>query len=285
MEELNLDNGLLWIWEQQTDFLLLNGSNLPNLYEQDNIIYEYNQWKTNDCTIYSAFWAVSDLMNYEFTEQEIKDINELSYSRGRIRWNWWYVASAVKCVADRWNTHHKELWKVAYYRIDLRDDELVDQILDKWYTLCSGYQWNYKYNTDFAQDSKLDESSFGEKTYWHAVSWRKINWVRCIKDNYKWHTYKWNDINKYAVIPSCSKEVEDWTYFVWAYLFTKVAEDNYEELKRLEKFKTTLNIAIEANSALRHLTNDKKYQNRLHTLNETHRKKMKDIEEQVALHS
>ena len=219
------------------------------------------------------------------SKEEIKDINELSYSRGRIRWNWWYVASAVKCVADRWNTHHKELWKVAYYRIDLRDDELVDQILDKWYTLCSGYQWNYKYNTDFAQDSKLDESSFGEKTYWHAVSWRKINWVRCIKDNYKWHTYKWNDINKYAVIPSCSKEVEDWTYFVWAYLFTKVAEDNYEELKRLEKFKTTLNIAIEANSALRHLTNDKKYQNRLHTLNETHRKKMKDIEEQVALHS
>ena len=63
------------------------------------------------------------------------------------------------------------------------------------------------------------------------------------------------------------------------------AVDNYEELKRLEKFKTTLNIAMEANSALWRLTNDVKYRDWLHTLNENHRKKMKDIEAQIVLHS
>lgn len=93
------------------------------------------------------------------------------------------------------------------------------------------------------------------------------------------------ETNIYSVVPSCSKLVEDKTYYPLAYVYTKVAEDNYEELKRLEKFKTTLNIAMEANSALRHLTNDIKYRDWLHTLNENHRKKMKDIEAQIVLHS
>lgn len=285
MDELTFNNGLLWVWEQQTDFLLLNGNNLPKLYDQDNEIYEYNQWNTNDCTIYSAFWAISDLMNYKFTKEEIADINELSYSRGRIRGEWWYISSAVKCVADRWNSHHKELGKVAYYRVELSDDELVDEILDKGYTLCSWYKWNNKYNIDFTQDDKLDGSEFGAKTYWHAVSWRKVDWVRSIKDNYAWRKYKWMDTNIYTVIPSCSKLVEDKTYYPFAYVYTKVAEDNYEELKRLEQMKSLLNVACEAHSTLRHLTNDKKYKDFLHTINETHRQKMKDCDEQIALHS
>ena len=68
--------------------------------------------------------------------------------------------------------------------------------------------------------------------------------------------------------------VDDDTYYANAYLFTKVKEDNYEELKRLESFKTTLITAMECNSELRHLTNDSKYKDWLHEINETHRKKM-----------
>lgn len=287
-EELLIDNWLLGDWYQETDFLLLNGSNLPNLYQQDNQIYEYDQWKSNDCTIYSAFGAISDLMNYKFSAEEIKEMNELSYTMWRKRWNGWFVFKAIDCVRKRWNSKTdlvKKYGKVASYRVDLTDDVLVDEILDKGYTLCSWYNGNGKYNVDFTIDDELDWSEFWEKTYGHAVSWRKVNWERCIKDNYKWRSYQWVDTNIYKVIPSCSQLVNDNTYFQNAYLFTKVAEDNYEELKRLEKFKTTLNIAMEANSALRHLTNDVKYRDWLHTINENHRKKMKDIEEQVALHS
>lgn len=287
-EELLIDNWLLGDWCQATDFLLLNGSNLPKLFQQDNQIYEYDQWKSNDCTIYSAFGAISDLMNYKFSAEEIKEMNELSYTMWRKRWNGWFVFKAIDCVRKRWNSKTdlvKEYGKVASYRVDLTDDVLVDEILDKGYTLCSWYNGNGKYNVDFTIDDKLDWSEFGEKTYGHAVSRRKVNWERCIKDNYKWRSYKWVDTNIYKVIPSCSQLVNDNTYFQNAYLFTKVKEDNYEELKRLEKFKTTLNIAMEANSTLRHLTNDVKYRDWLHTLNENHRKKMKDIEAQIVLHS
>lgn len=287
-EELLIDNWLLGDWYQATDFLLLNGSNLPELFQQDNQIYEYNQWKSNDCTIYSAMGAVSDLWNYKFSEEEIKSINELSYTMWRIRGNGWYVFKAVDCVRKRWNNNEalvNRYGKIASYRLDLRDNELVDEILDKWYTLCNWYQWNAKYNADFLADGKLDGSKFDNKTYWHAVSWRKVNGKRCIKDNYAWRQYKWEDRNIYEVIPTCEQLVDDDTYYANAYLFTKCSQDNYAELKRLEQFKTTLVTAMECNSELRHLTNDTKYKDWLHELNETHRKKMKDIEAQIVLHS
>jgi hypothetical protein len=68
-------------------------------------------------------------------------------------------------------------------------------------------------------------------------------------------------------------------------LFTKIKEDNFEDLIRLEKFKRTLNVAMTANSELRHLTNDQKYKDWLHSLNENHRKKMIDIENEIKKNS
>lgn len=278
-----MDNWLLWDWYQETDFLLVNGSWLPKLFQQDEEIYEYNQGTTNDCTIYSAFWAISDLMNYKFSEAEIKDINELSYTMGRKRGNWWFVFKAIDCVRKRWNNNKelvKKYWKVASYRIDLRDDVLIDEILDKGYTICSWYDGNGKYNVDFTIDDQLDWAEFGSPTYWHAVSWRKVNGERCIKDNYAGRKYNWVDTNIYKVIPACSKLVENNVYFQNAYLFTKVAEDNYEELIRLEKVKALCNNVLEANSALWNWTNDKTLQNKLHDTSERIRNNnLKYIEE------
>ena len=71
-----VDNWLLWDWYKQTDFILSSSNNLPDLFKQDDIIYEYNQWTSQDCTIYSAIGAVSDLMNYQFTAEEIKEIKK-----------------------------------------------------------------------------------------------------------------------------------------------------------------------------------------------------------------
>ena len=39
---------------------------------------------------------------------------------------------------------------------------------------------------------------------------------------------------------------------------------------------------IEDNSTMRHLTNDENYRVKLHNMNERHRDKLKDIEEQLA---
>ena len=128
MEEFN---GCLGIWEQVTDYQLCEWDidTLPELTKQDEVIYQYNQWKRSrsqvSCTIFAAAWMLSDLKNFEFSEAQLKEMDELSYTRGRIRWQWWYVQSAVKCVADRWNESDlsKTHWKVAYYRIGKYDND------------------------------------------------------------------------------------------------------------------------------------------------------------------
>ena len=85
MEELN---GCLWLGAENSDFLLTwwEVDNLPELTQKDDKIFEYNQSWTPHCTLYSAFGAVSDLFNYEFTQKEIDEMVEESYKRGRIKW-------------------------------------------------------------------------------------------------------------------------------------------------------------------------------------------------------
>lgn len=278
MEDLN---GCIGIWAENTDYLLTGevAEWLPELIQQDTKIYEYSQSWTPHCTLYSAFGAVSDLFNYEFTQKEIDEIVEESYKRGRIKWEWWYVKSAVDLVADYWNEHHSDLWKVVYYRVSLYDTELVDKILTKNYTLCSWYRGNTAYNNDYKADCILNWTSFGTGTYWHAVSWIGREWKRFIKDNYKGRKNWKLSTNIYEVEHTPAELVSWWTYFVDAYLYTKV--DNKEEVKRLNEFKTNLLQAIELNSKMWHQTNDTNYQWILHYVNEKHRKKLKDIESEL----
>ena len=79
--------GCLGTGNEITDYVLCDGDIdlLPNLYQQDNIRYEYNQsnqsWSKKSCTIFSAMGMVSDLMNYEFSLKELKEVDELSYEK------------------------------------------------------------------------------------------------------------------------------------------------------------------------------------------------------------
>ena len=63
-----------------------------------NIIKVIKTGSRVSCTIFAAMWMLSDLINYEFS-LDLKEVDELSYERGRIRGQWWYVQSAV----DRYN--------------------------------------------------------------------------------------------------------------------------------------------------------------------------------------
>lgn len=287
-------NGCLWVWEKETDFILeeweIDG--LPTLFDQDEIFFEYNQndheRSKKSCTLFNAFGAVSDLRNYEFNIDQIKEMDDLSYTKWRLKWHWRNTKDAVDLVAKRRNSNDelvKKYWKVAYYRINMKKDDLVQKILDKNYTICRWFQWNSKYQNDYRSDGVLNWFEFGSKTYWHSVWFRKHNWKKCVKDNYKWRKNNWISTNFYEVEPSCNDEIKWWTFYLRWYLFTKVKEDNFEDLIRLEKFKRTLNVAITANSELRHLTNDQKYKDWLHSLNENHRKKMIDIENEIKKNS
>lgn len=279
MEEII--NGCLWDGATNSDFLLSweEIEQLPELPTQDTKIYEYHQWATPHCTLYSAFGAVSDLFNYEFTQKEIDTMVEESYNRGRIKWEWWFVRSAVDLVADYWNANHSNLGKVVYYCIDMYDTEKVDKILKKNYTICSWYRGNKAYNAD-RNDGVLNWVSFWASSYGHAVSWIGREWKRYIKDNYKGRKSWKLSTNIYEVEHTPWELIGGNTFYQHWYLYIKVS--NEEEIKRLEEMKTKLLTAIQMHSDLRHLTNDTNYQGILHYTNEKHRNKIKDIEAQLA---
>ena len=278
MEEL--ENGCLGIWEQLTDYLLCEWDidTLPELPIKDRVRYEYNQnnwdWSRKSCTIFTAAWALSDLKNYRFSEAELKSMDELSYTRWRIRWEGWYVQSAVKCVADRWNESElsKKYWKVAYYRISKYEDNTIQWALDKLYTLDTNYNWNSNYNKDYKDDWILNGTEFWVATYGHSVGIIWENGTRSVKDNYYWRQY-----NIYGLEHKIS-EIKCYG----SYLYIYVDVDNLKEVKRLNEMKVLTLRMIEDNSTMRHLTNDENYRVKLHDMNNRNREKLKDIEEQLA---
>ena len=273
----------LGIWEEDTDYVLCDWDIdlLPELYQQDQIRYEYNQgnqsWSIKSCTIFAAMWMLSDLMNYEFSLAELKEVDNLSYEHGRIKWQWWYVKSAVDLVAKWWNEKHRDLWMVAYYRVSKYSD-MVDKIIEKWYTLDTNYCPTVEYAKDYYLDWVLEGTEFWTKTNWHSVC--VINdWVRKIKDNYKWRKNpSWKDVNIYEVKNQIAKITNYWPYL---YLFTKVQEDNMQEIKRLNEVKAKCNVIINHLGELRNMVNDTNFQWILHYTAEKLRKKINDANEQL----
>lgn len=286
MPEELLPVGCLWDWAEETDFLLCEWDvdHLPTLYQQDNIIFEYNQgnqtWSKVSCTIFAAMWMLSDLMNYQFSLDEIKEVDELSYSAGRIRGQWWYVKDAVKLVAKWWNEKHSD--KVAYYRVYKYDNSVIDDLLDKNYTIDTNFCPTVDYSRDYRPDARLDWYEFWTKTNWHSVDIISYKGKRSVKDSYKGRKTQdgKKDCNIYELVNPLSKITNFGMYW---FVYTKVSEDNYERLKELNEFKTILLLAIENNSKMWHLTNDDKYKDLLHLTNEANRKKLADINEQLKL--
>jgi len=278
-----MPNGCYGLGEKDTDYRLTEWllDALPTLYQQDEIIFEYNQFNQKrsqkSCTLFSPIWAISDLFNVEIPLSTIKAWDEGSYEHGRTPWEWWLVAMWVDYICDCWNNsdYGKKYGKVAYYSIDLKDNALLKWVLEKRYTVCTWYNWNATYNNDKNADWVLNGTEFGKTTYGHAISaiWSVNKSPARIKDNYKWLKYNIYDVeHEFSQIPC---------FFSKGYVITKVAEDALEEVKRLNEFKATLMTAIEQHSKLRHLTNDKNYQGILHYTNEKHRAKIKDIDEQL----
>lgn len=281
---VDIENGCIGLWEKESDYILDEWllDALPTLYQQDEIIYQYNQgtqeWSTKSCTVFSPIWAISDLFNVQIPLTVAKQWDDDTYGNGRVKWQWWLVAKWVEHVVKEWNGSEfaKKYWKAAFYSIDLKNDDLVKWVLDKRYTICTGYQWNATYNKD-KRDWVLENTEFGTPTYWHAVSaiWSINDCPARIKDNY----YKSISFNIYDVAHPFSDLS---CFYDRGYIITKVAEDALEEVKRLNEFRTNLLKAIEINSAMRHQTNSDNYKAILHYMNEKNRQKLKDCDEQLA---
>lgn len=288
-----IEDWCYWDSYKETDYILDEwiADMLPTLYEQDTIRYEYNQgnqdWSKKSCTIFQAIWAISDLWNYEFSLDEIKEYDEISYTINefqknppRSRDHWRYVNFAVESTCNKWNHDHQDK-KVAFYRIDMDDDEIIEKIISKNYNICTWFYGNVKWSNDYYPDAILNGTEFWASTYWHAINIIKYNWKRSVKDNYKGRTWK-NKIktNIYEVEHKISEVKPFHNYW---FVITKVKEDNLEEVKRLNEFRTLVITSIENNSKLWHLTNDTNFQAILHYTNEKLRKKLVDIDDQLKL--
>lgn len=268
MEEFEL--WCLGTGEELTDYQLCDWDELPKLYKQDSIRYQYNQanqdWSKKSCTIFSAMWALSDLKNYEFSLAQLKEVDELSYQNWRVRWNWWYVKSAVHLVYEWWNSSDlsKKYWKVAYYRMS-KFSSMVDEALKYRYTLVTNFAPTVAYNNDYKADWILNWYNFWKETNWHAVD---IIWedMRAVKDSYKWRkTTNWKkDCNIYWLENPLSKLTN---YSDWLYIYTNTDEDKEEEIKKLNKIKSKLLAGIPINSELWELTGSENYKVRLHDTN------------------
>ena len=254
--------GCLGDWAENTDYVLCNGDSdlLPPLVKKDEIRFSYNQYKNKwsyvSCTIFAAVWMLSDLMNYEFSYDEIKEIDELSYERWRIRGQGWYVQSAVKLVADRWN--EKMDRKVAYYRISKYDNEIIEDVIGKLYTI----DWNFCPTKEWNEDKKdwiIDGTDFWKTTSWHSVGVVNKDWQRSVKDSWSM-PYYWLK-NKLSAITNF------WIYF---YVYVPV-EDNLERVKKLNEIKAKIVNWMGINSELWHLSWSQAHKDKLHDMNDFYR--------------
>ena len=270
----------LWTGEENTDYQLCNWDSelLPELVKKDEIRFEYNQNKrkrsTVSCTIFAAMGMLSDLINYEFSEKELKEVDELSYTKWRTRWAWWYVKSAVDLVAEWYNNSElsKKYWKVAYFRISKYDNELIEDVIDKLYTI----DWNYcptnSYNKDRA-DWMIDGTDFWNQTNWHSVDIICKGWQRSVKDSYVWRQY-----NIYWLKNKLSAITNYGEYF---YVYTLVKEDNLERVKKLNEMKAKILNGCEINSELWNMSNSNFHKDKLHEMNNFYRSWLEIINEEL----
>lgn len=280
------EDDIIWclgIWEEDTDYVLCEWDIdlLPTLYEKDEIRYEYNQWEEDwsrvSCTVFAAIWMLSDLINYEFSKKEIKEADDLSYNNPkyphlRLKGQWWYVKDAVECVADWYNSSElsKKYWKVAYYRINKYNTDLLEWVINKLYTI----EWNHCVTAEYTKDKQdwmIDWTDFWTQTNWHAVDIINYKGQRSVKNS-----YKGSKNNIYGLKNNLSAITNFGNYF---YVYTLVKEDNFEEVKRLNEIKSECNLLIEHLWKLRHLVNDTNFRWILHYTAEKLRSKIKDCNE------
>lgn len=266
----------LWDWHTDTDFQLCKWDSdlLPKLVKKDEIRFTYNQYLNKrsyvSCTIFAAVGMASDLTNYQFSYDEIKEIDDTSYNNSdypfiRQRGQGWYVKCAVDHVRKRWNKNEKlvkKYWKLASYCISKYDDEIIEDTINNLYTIDWNLGLNSKYNED-KKDWMIDGTDFWTKTSWHSVDIVCKEWQRSVKDsgsveknNYYWLKNKLSQISNFG------------QYF---YVYTLVKEDNYERIKKLNEMKTKILNWQEINSELWHLSNSEFHKNKLHDMNDFYR--------------
>lgn len=296
------DNWCLWVWDTEDDFLLSWDAELPDLRQQDNVYYAYNQKKksawSSDCTLFWPITAVSALLNRRFSDDNIEWVRDIAHSRWKEDKKWWYIQMWVKAVCDYVNEHAKEWWvpKVVYYKTPIGSELFWKAIKLKNFAVV-WINWNAKLTLDYS-DWVLDS----KKLDWARTRWHCLCNTISDDDNTKAKAVDNYNSDKTNYIPAKSNEYKIGNnstfnsdiYQWYAYIITKETTDE-EEVERLQKMAVIIKWNVESNSTqwnnidwIKSLTNDdayleaiKEYQAALHKFNDIQRKKFETIKKML----
>jgi len=259
------------IWVDSEKDRLIWDISIPKIHAVDKEIYEYNQYKLKanrkSCTLFACFWAVSDLFNYKFTDEEIKEMNKLSYKAWRMKNKWRRLYKAVDVVREYRNNKHPDK-QIVSFKLEANSEQ-HREALKKRHTTPTVYHWNSKYNKDIRLDWTLNWTKFWTSTYWHAIGLRNIDFTR-VKDSQYWYKY-----NKY-LLKDYQGLISSNVFSSVAYLFLPI--ESIKESKEALKIKQIRDRVIKQNSMMRKLIDNELEQSKV---NETAKNKLHEANESL----
>ena len=177
-------------------------------------------------------------------------------------------------VADRYNNSKlsEKYWKVAYYRISKYNNDIIENVIDKLYTI----DWNHWLTAEYNKDRKdwmVDGTNFWINTNWHSVDIINYHWQRSVKNS-----YKWDKNNIYWLKNKLSAITNFGAYF---YVYTLVKDDKYERIKKLNEMKTKILNWCDINSELWEKSNSQYHKDKLHDMNNFYRDRLEYINNEL----
>jgi hypothetical protein len=192
---------------------------------------QYNQLDVHpmSCTIFAAAGAISDLTGYRFSHDEMRlmvnEAKQYGFSD-----DGWYVYAAIDFVRKWWRRARSA--RMASYLIGMNSETFAD-VLQKGYSVVTGYRGNSQYNDDVAADGVLDNIEISRTTYGHAMrivrDKLQPNYARLVVDNYAgYHRH-----NLYRIkLQDMPKLVEKGIFFDNGYIFTNTMSNQFDDVPR-----------------------------------------------------
>jgi S-layer homology domain len=196
--------------------------------------HQYNQLDVHpmSCTIFASIGAISDLTNYRFSTPQLTQM-VLAARKVGFADDGWFVNAAVDFVRGWWQ--REKQGTMMSYRVNLASAE-VAQVLQKGYSIVTGYRGNSQYNDDVGADGQLDMIEFGETNYGHAIrivqDQAKPDQARVVVDNY----VNYNSFNQYRIkIADLAQLVQKGVFFNDGYIFVNTMNNRFVDVPRTDK--------------------------------------------------
>lgn len=250
----------------------------------DLIIKNYSQYSNARywtwCTLMWAINAFATINNIDFSWKDISDIYDVYEKQWWKPWKPWARWGWAKCMATYHNEKNPQD-KLFYFVEDIFS-EAVDIVLEKLWIIGISIRVDSKYRKDARDNLKIDWLDF-------LTSWGHATTMMKIKDRYIC-VDSVPRTNKISNDPAMIYEIGDLEKL--RYLLKKyniradvhifimerwLKETDQAEKKRLEDFKNNLEITIDANSKLRHLTTSAEEKQKRNEMNEYNRAKLKVV--------